>query len=217
MLKELYNTHKNELESVREALPNETLHGPFLMHLDEYYKQPIKLFVIGQETGGWCFDYKNHAELLKNYKDFEIGKNYKSTPFFNITRKLEQLIGIAPYSTAWSNLNRYDHNGGEPKGAVLEEIKKLDLLVKKEVETINPDICMFYTNRKYDSRLKDLYPGIIFEAIDGLPNNHFTRLIHPELPEYSYRTPHPKTIRIEKWEHDFINTMNTILPKNPKA
>ncbi len=112
----LYLNNRPVLERIREAFIDEDLEGPLLMELTSYYKQPIKLFIIGQETKGWCCNYKNHDILLSTYKNFNVGEKYYSSPFWNITRKVEDLIGIGRYSCAWSNINRYDHKGGEPKG-----------------------------------------------------------------------------------------------------
>lgn len=216
-LRELYQDNKVALEKVREAFMNEDLEGPLLMELCDYYNQSVKLFIIGQETAGWCCDYNDHNALLGTYKNFNMGEGYYSSPFWNITRKIEDIIGIPHYSCAWSNINRYDHNGGEPKGDILNAIRTLDYLILEEVSAIRPDVCLFFINRKYDYRLRELYPGIQMETIDGLPFNHFVRLRHASLPKYSFRTPHPKTIRIQKWEESFIDTMMSILPKAEDA
>lgn len=52
-----------------------------------------------------------------------------------------------------------------------------------------------------------LYEGLIFENINNLPEKHFARLYHPDLPEHTIRAPHPKTIRIKGWENDFIKNI----------
>ena len=145
-----------------------------------------------------------------------MGETYCSSPFWNMTRKIEHIIGIPNYSCAWSNINRYDHNGAEPTGAILDEIKKLDYLIAEEINIIRPDVCMFFINRKYDDRLHKLFPGIRMEAIAGLPFNHFVWLQHAALPKYCFRTPHPKKIRMQKWEELFINAMKRILPNTNK-
>jgi len=218
-LRDLYQKNKVALEKVRERFIREDLEGPLLMELESYYKQSIKLFIIGQQTNGWCCDYKDHNSLLRTYRDFNMGENYyrSSSPFWNITRKIEEIIGVPPYSCAWSNLNRYDYNGEEPKGQILDEISTLDYLISDEISIIQPDVCMFFVNRKYDYRLNTIYPDIQIEAIDGLPFNHFVRLRHALLPEHSFRTPHPKTIRIQKWESAFIEAMRKLLPKVKKG
>jgi len=212
-LRELYHNNKRQLIDVRKAFMNEDLEGPLLMELNEYYQQPIKLFIVGQETYGWCCEYEDHDVLLKTYRDFNMGENYHSSPFWNITRKIENIIGIPNYSCAWSNLNRYDHKGGEPHGTILEKIRTLDYLIKEEISIIKPDVCIFFTNKKYDSRIKQLFPSLQMDAIEKLPFDHFVRLHHVFLPSYTFRTPHPKTIRLQKWEDMFIDAMKRILPK----
>ena len=217
LLRELYQDNKIALDKVREAFINEDLEGPLLMELGNYYEQSIKLFIIGQETNGWNCNYNDHNSLLKTYRNFNMGEHYYSSPFWNITRKIEDIIGVSRYSCAWSNINRYDHNRGEPKALILNEIRTLDYLVAEEISTIQPDVCLFFINRKYDYRLQELYPGIQMRAVEGLPFNHFVQLHHKSLPSYSFRTPHPKAIRLRKWEKAFIDVMKIMLPKTKNA
>ena len=117
---------------------------------------------------------------------------------------MECALGVRPHSIAWSNLNRFDQNVGAPVGAVLEEIAKFDCILRKEIEVLQPDICILFTNHKYDNRLKNMYKGLVFEDIDGLPPTHFSKLTHPLLPNITIRAPHPKTIRTQFWEGAFI-------------
>ena len=213
-LTELYTKHLGQLIATREQYVDLNLEGPLLMDLDQYWSQPIKLFIVGQETYGWNCDYNDISSQQKTYRNFNMGERYYSSPFWNITRKLERLIGIEAYSCAWSNLNRYDYDGGAPTSEFAVKLSVLDYLLREEVQIIKPDICLFYTNRKYDNRLRAQYEGLSFEEVSGLPFNHFCRLVHPDLPIHSYRTPHPKTIRIQSWEEDFISAMERELPKN---
>ena len=62
-----------------------------------------------------------------------------------------------------------------------------------------------------------LYDNLLYEEVAGLPFNHFCRLVHPELPPHTYRTPHPRTIRTRKWEENFLSVMDRELPKNLMA
>lgn len=213
-LTELYTKHLGQLIAFREQYVDLNLEGPILMDLDQYWSQPIKLFIVGQETYGWNCDYNDISSQQKTYRNFNMGERYHSSPFWNITRKLERLIGIGAYSCAWSNLNRYDYDGGAPTPEFAVKLSVLDYLLREEVQIIKPDICLFYTNRKYDNRLRAQYEGLTFEKVSGLPFKHFCRLVHPDLPIHSYRTPHPKTIRIQSWEEGFISAMERELPKN---
>ena len=215
-LEELYKKEENKIIQVRETFPNEDLGGPLLLNVNQYFNQAIKLMIIGQETFGWDCNYNDQNSLLNTYKNFNFGEHYRSSPFWNIIRKLENLIGIPNFSIAWSNINRFDHNGKEPKGDVLQKIEELDYLLKEEISILKPDICFFMTNRKYDYRIKKLFKDVVLEPVDGLPFNHFVKLNHPDLPSHCYRTPHPRTIRMRKWETTFFKVLDNILPKIEK-
>jgi len=180
-LRDIYHANIDCIAQFVDSFKDEDLSGPLLLEPSTYFKQ------------------------LKAYRDFNVGETYVASPFWNITRKVETVLGIDCYSCAWSNLNRFDHDGGPPAGKVLEEVAKLDFLLREEIQILNPDICLFYTNRKYDHRIEALYPGVQFHNIDGLPDGHFTQLTHEDLPSLSFRTPHPRTIRMQKWEESFIS------------
>ncbi len=207
-LERLYERNKDTMTKFREDFIEYSLHGPLIMELNEYFRQPIKLFIIGQQTNGWCQKYDNFEALYKTYRNFNMGENYRSTPFWNIIRKIEDMIGIAKYSCAWSNINRFDHDEEEPKGVLLEKMKSLDYLLKEEINTIRPDICLFFTNRKNDSRIQNLFPGVELKAIDGLKFDHYARIFHNLLPSKSFRFPHPAYIRRSGMEKDFFNAMD---------
>jgi hypothetical protein len=187
------------------------------MHLSAYFQQTKKLLIVGQETYGWHCKYADVEAQLEFYLNFNMGEKHYSSPFWNITRKVESILGIERYSCAWSNLNRFDHGGGPPEGKILEEVAKLDFLVKEEIQILKPDICLFYTNWKYDHRIKALYPGVQFHDVEGLPNGHFARLFHDELPKVTLRTPHPRTIRMRKWENAFLTFMGSLSTNEQNA
>lgn len=179
-LRDLYLSHSNRLAEFAGMFPEEGLQGPLLLDPPAYPNQRTKLLVVGQETGGWLDDYHNVDAQLKNYRKFNLGEKWTG-PFWNITRKVESALGIDKCSCAWTNLNRFDHNGKPPAGAVLAAIPALDFLLREEIQILRPDVCVFYTNRKYDHRLRALYPGVQFTDIPGLPSSHFARLTHSEV------------------------------------
>ena len=102
---------------------------------------------------------------------------------------------LRPCACAWTNLNRYDQDHRPPKGAVLTEITTLDFLVREEITALRPDVCLFFTNRKHDSRLKAIYDGLKFSTVPSLHPRDFALLHHPELPTMTIRAPHPRYIR----------------------
>lgn len=178
--------------------------GPLCIKVGGYAQQKTKLMIVGQETYGWC-NSLTLGEQLDTYEEFNFGSAYVSSPFWNITRKLERALRVDPYAIAWSNINRFDCGGSSPDGTAIEEtIRSFDFILKEEIEILAPDACVLFTNRKYDNRLSDLFIGLVFADIDNLPASHFARLHHPSLPAFTIRAPHPKTIRMMSWENDFI-------------
>jgi len=215
-LRELYQTHSARISQFAQSFPTEGLQGPLLMDPVAYFRQPTKLLVVGQETGGWHDDYDDIAAQLNAYRKFNLGDNWIG-PFWNVTRKVESNLGIERCSCAWTNLNRFDQDGEPPAGAVLTAMPALDFLVREEIQIIRPDICLFYTNRKYDHRIEALFPGVQFSDIDGLPSSHFARLRHTELPALTIRTPHPRTMRMKGWEEPFLTSLRNLSANDPNA
>lgn len=191
----LYQKHHAQMIAVRERFPDEELYGPLLCAPTTYFDQPRRLLVIGQETNGWACNPRDLDGQLAAYRDFNVGENWRMSPFWQFTRKIEALLGIAPCACAWTNLNRYDQDHRPPKGAVLTEITTLDFLVREEITALRPDVCLFFTNRKHDSRLKAIYDGLKFSTVPSLHPRDFALLHHPELPTMTIRAPHPRYIR----------------------
>jgi hypothetical protein len=208
-LRDLYKRHLGLFADFVHSFPSEDLQGPLLMEPLAYFQQRIRLFIIGQETGGWHYAYDDIEAQLEIYRKFNLGDKWRG-PFWNITRKVEAILGVERCSCAWSNLNRFDHGGRAPTGKTLGEVSKFDFLVREEIQILKPDICLFYTNRKYDSRIEGLFPGVQFHNIDGLPEGHFTRLNHADLPKLTFRTPHPRAIRMSKQEAPFLAFIRSI-------
>lgn len=209
-----YTANHKSIVKVRESFGETHLNGPLIMNLESYWRQTVKLMIVGQETKGWNCSYNDLESLKNTYREFNMGEHYYSSPFWNITRKIEAIIGLPSFSCAWTNLNRFDYKGGPVPHHAVTKISELDFFVRDEIRIASPDVCLFYTNRKYDSRLADIYSYIEFQKIDDLPYNHFCRLVHPELPKYTFRTPHPRTIRTRKWEDSFLSVMERLLPKH---
>lgn len=211
-LRELYLDNLDRFKTFYDDSEPLDLCGPLCMKVGSYAQQKTKLMIIGQETYGWC-NSLTLEEQLDTYEEFNFGSEYVSSPFWNVTRKLERALKVDPYAIAWSNINRFDCGGGSPDGTTIAEtIKNLDFILKKEIEILAPDVCVFFTNRKYDSRLSNLFDGLVFNNIDNLPTPHFARLRHPSLPAFTIRTPHPKTIRMMSWENDFFDYIKNASP-----
>ncbi|CAI1685489.1 TPA: hypothetical protein ACQ29W_001828 [Klebsiella pneumoniae] len=207
-LNQLYIKNNDIINEYRKKHSDKNLHGPLLLNISNYSSQKIKLMVVGQETFGWNKSL-SIVEQRTTYQEFNFGSSYYSSPFWNVIRKLERSLNIEPYAISWSNLNRFDVDCGSPDRTELaQDIASLDYLVKEEISILKPDVCIFFTNHKYDKRLRDLYQDLVFDNVHRLPKKHFSKLNHPDLPKYTLRAPHPRTIRTQRWEDDFITVVS---------
>lgn len=207
-LNQLYIKNNDIINEYRKKHSDKNLHGPLLLNISNYSSQKIKLMVVGQETFGWNKSL-SIVEQRTTYQEFNFGSSYYSSPFWNVIRKLERSLNIEPYAISWSNLNRFDVDCGSPDRTELaQDIASLDYLVKEEISILKPDACIFFTNHKYDKRLRDLYQDLVFDNVHRLPKKHFSKLNHPDLPKYTLRAPHPRTIRTQRWEDDFITVVS---------
>jgi hypothetical protein len=205
-LLELYKTRQTDFKSVIEKFPEDDLAGPFLMSPSlDYNSQPNRLLIIGQETNDWSYHIDDLEKQMEQYEDFNVGIEYYASPFWNITRKIETALDNKPYSCAWTNLNKFDLDAGRPYGEYEATISKLDDIFLSELKIVKPDFCLFYTGPSFDYRLRTIFQDIEFVEIPNFTVRQFCKLKHPDLPENSYRSHHPKSLRIRYLEDNFIN------------
>lgn len=202
----LYTDRSQDFKSIHEQFTDINLHGPFLMSPnDSYIRQKNPLLIIGQETYGWS---KSADDLIKNmdvYEKFNVGINYYSSPFWNVTRKVENAIGNDPYSCAWTNISKYDVNGKRVYGEYEVAISTLDNMLAAEIKIIQPKVCVFFTGPAFDERIKNIFPAIEFQQVQGWKIRQLCQFKHPNLPELSFRTYHPNYLRRSGLEHNFID------------
>lgn len=202
----LYTNRQKDFKSIVETFPDDDLAGPFLMSpSSDYYTQPNRLLIIGQETNGWSYHIDDFEKQMQTYEDFNVGIEYYASPFWNITRKVETTLDNKPYSCAWTNLNKFDLDAGRPYGEYEAAISKLDDILLLELKILKPDYCLFYTGPSFDYRLKALFQDIDFIEIPNFTLRQFCKLKHPDLPENSYRSHHPKSLRLRYLEDSFID------------
>jgi hypothetical protein len=210
-LKALYTDRQNVFISVATSFPDDDLAGPFLMAPSEKYTSQTKqLLIIGQETAGWNYHVHDIDKQMQHYDQFNLGIEYYASPFWNITRKLERALKIDEYSCAWTNINKFDLDGGRPYGKYVQAISTLDNILIDEIKILNPTMCMFFTGPSFDERVKCIYEGIQFKNIENWPNRQLCQLVHPLLPENTFRSYHPKALRIRHLEENFINFISSI-------
>jgi hypothetical protein len=209
----LYESRQQDFKNVKAQHPNDSLAGPFLMSpIDAYIKQLRPLLVIGQETNGWLDNVEDMKRMMSFYEAEKatIGIKRGGTPFWNITQKLEVAIGNDKYSCAWTNLSKFDVNSKRALGAHESTIKTLDDVLVSEIKIISPCICMFFSGPSFDNRIKDIFKGVEFTPIEGWATSQFCQLKHPDLPVNSFRSYHPKSLRLRKLESRFIEFFESL-------
>ncbi len=207
-LESLYLENLDQIKSVRLKYNDYDLEGPFLISPSEKYNiSKKKIFIIGQQTNGWCCNIDSVQNQMKCYDDFNLGESYYSTPFWNVFHKIEKTILNDNYCSAWGNFNRYDFEADRPTGEIENEIAKLDYLLKDEIKVLKPDICFFLIGNSFDDRIKELFPSAVFDKVGDWNINQLAKIKHVDLPVCSYRTYHPKYLRLKSLEEPFINEL----------
>jgi hypothetical protein len=207
----LYKDRQNDFKSILGKFPNACLNGPFLMSPDKIYTdQKRRLLIIGKETNGWPVEGENLDKQMKQYGKFNVGLGYYSSPFWSVTRKLEELLGNKSHSCAWSNLSKFDLDCGSPYGEYEDAVSTVDDILKEEIEIIDPLICIFFTGPSLDDRIKDVFTDVKFEKCGEWNERALSKLVHPNLPTKTYRVYHPNYLRRAGFEDDFLEFMSSI-------
>jgi hypothetical protein len=214
-LLKLYSDNITKFEYIADFCKNDEISGPFLMAPSEKFsKQEKTLLIIGQETKGWArFDDKINLmeceKVMSVYEDFNLGEHYFSSPFWNVMRKIETMLGNEPYSSAWTNISKYDQNNARPDSKHEQIFSEIDDLLKDEVQILSPKICLFFTSYKFDTRIEKIFKNIEFIEIGGFDKKQICQLKHPNLPELTFRTYHPQYLRRSGLEKLFIELVET--------
>lgn len=207
----LYSKRQQDFKSVVTRFPEDDLAGPFLMSPSEnYFLQKVPVLIVGQETCGWDYYVDDIEKQMEVYEEFNLGINYRSTPFWNVIRKVEKVLGNKEYSCAWANVSKYDLDGARAFGEHEKVISSLDDILIEEIKIVNPKICIFFTGPSYDYRLQNIFKGIEFKELPNWKSRQFCQLSHPDLPELTFRSYHPKSLRIRKLEDKFINFIESL-------
>ena len=207
----LYTSRQKNYKKVAETFPEDDLAGPLLMSPNpEYYTSPNKLLIIGQETKGWSYHIDDIEKQMKTYEDFNVGIEYYSSPFWNMTRKVEKALGNEPHTCAWTNISKFDVNSGRGYGEHELAIATLDDLLIIEINILQPKVCIFFTGPSFDERIKNIFPAIEFSNVSGHSSRQLSQLKHPNLPNLTFRSYHPNYLRRSGLEPDFIKFMGGI-------
>jgi len=197
----------------------------FIKPFPEYFEANVKLMIVGKETYSWpASDNLKYLRegiinpnivelLLRNYFYFKLGAGRQS-PFWQFCRKLNRKFNKSDNAFIWNNISKVDENKSTPKGDILKGISahKDYPIIKQEIEILKPTVIVFLTGSIPEVHLRN-----VFEGLELIPlTDVIFRMVHPALPYHSYKTQHPKSLRIRRTFNqviDFIyNDVNKGLP-----
>jgi len=177
----------------------------FIEPFPEYFDSKVKLMIIGKETFSWPASVNlpvlrdgilnpNIVELvLRNYSYFELGKG-KHSPFWQFCRKLNRKFNKSDKSFIWNNISKVDENKTTPKWDILKGLSANDSfpIIKREIAILKPRVIVFLTGSIPDSHLYNVFKGLKLVVL----NDVIFRMVHSSLPYHSYKTQHPKSLRV---------------------
>ena len=207
----LYREKQPLFRSVVKRFPFDDLAGPFLMSPDpSFHAQKVPLLVIGQETSGWTSNVEEIEKQMTVYEEFQAGKTKGYSPFWDNIRKMESLLGNYAFSTNWTNLSKFDLYGIRSYGKYEKPFATADAILAEEVRIVSPRMCMFFTGPYFDTRLKAVFEGLEFIEIPGWTLKQFCALRHPQLPALSFRSYHPRSLKLKNLEKNFLTYISQI-------
>lgn len=210
-LRALYEKHWMAIDICIKKYPG--LSGPILMNIPEsYFNSKKKLMIIGQQTFGW--DIGDIDKLLKCYFDFNFAENHVQSPFWNMTKKITEILGISRFSIAWTNLIKCDFNDGSPPDQISDEIFKAFPVLKNEIEILTPEIIVFFTGHSNDGKILQALPGSNFNSVPNYTDNVLSRVVNSVLPINSIRTHHPKYLRMSGNEETVLEYFKLIIKQS---
>lgn len=211
---EIYERQKSNMFDVKSRCIGD-MQGPFLISPnDAYWSSTTKVAFVGQETNGWA-SQSDTALQMAEYRDFNLGKDYYSSPFWNVIRKLENALTTSTYSSAWLNLHRYDQERKRPSQDNQRILSELDSLLLEELTLIAPDVIIFLTGPSYDLRITELLQAKQIPIEEFTPRQ-LCRIESPVLRGNIFRTYHPNYLRRSGLEKRVIASiyMNASKRKN---
>ena len=197
---DLYADHWPQLVKLLRREPR--LSPPLLIDsADRLANQPLRLFVVGQQTNSW---YNDEVPIRKSpraiealqaiYADFSLGLTHPS-PFWQAVRELEHGLGVEPGHVLWGNLNRADFEAGRPPSELEAEMLRVFPLLPEELSAASPDLVVFFTGPAYDGLLSTALPDAVITPVRGF-GRALAEVRHSSLPMRSFRAYHPKYLRL---------------------
>jgi hypothetical protein len=145
---------------------------------------------------------------MEAYKNF-LREKARYGPFWNTIRRLETMLKISDGEFLWSNLNKIDQYNRRPSMRLEKSLVSIFPVLASEIRLAEPDVVVFFTGPLYDSNIELNFPGAKFEPIRGYEKRRrrLCRVVHKDLPDLSFRTYHPKFLRLNKIERSVLDKM----------
>ncbi len=206
------------------AIPEEYA-GPFLVSCPKgYTKLSAKWVYVGQETFGWdrLSSVNDVQELMTCHAKFNLAENYhgRASPFWAFAHELDRKLNPdgPRRSFLWSNIARIGK--ADAAGRVADELLdfwKRKKLLATEIGLASPMLVMFVTGPHYDDLLAAEFDDIEISKLSV--EEPVSQLCHPDLPVLSFRSYHPKFLRLRgTWQRvmDFVvqrTRQSSLLPR----
>lgn len=230
-LNALYKRWKKRPKGLSNNLLSK-LAGPDLIYATPYYiNAKMRVAIVGQQQKGCDYTYKDFLEnwsipeAIETYEQFYFGQHYNLSPFWQFFREVrEHYFGeqCDRGTVAWVNLLKFVTT--DEKSILWQDFEEDALvaqgnIINEEMTIIKPDVCIFVTGPHYDRIIQRFYPSVKFADV-GLGEKVLSRIIHKDLPQYTFRTYHPNPLRltIKKWRPVLDKIFElTELPPNETA
>jgi hypothetical protein len=180
----------------------------------------------------WTFnDVRTFREFLSNedsvkalcwaYKEFQFGRTQKLSgkPFWRAFRDVQRWPNAG---LMWSNVLRTDYTpwhfaqdpGIKLKDLTDKMIEQQKFVLSKELEILQPDVCLFFSGPYYDHIIGSAFPNTEFSKCTSAPHREFGRLRGSLLPARTFRTFHPNYLsRAKKWEYiEQLRALANVVP-----
>jgi hypothetical protein len=180
--------------------------GPFLVSCPKGYAElAIPWMYVGQEPFDWArLDTADGvAQLMDCHAKFNLAETYsgRGGPFWSFGYALDRKLNPAgpERSFIYSNLARIgkDDQPGRAPEELLEFWSRRRMLAA-EVKLLSPRLVMLVTGPDYGDLLKKEFPGI--DLPDLSVTSPVSQISHSELPALSFRSYHPKFLRLNGLE-----------------
>jgi hypothetical protein len=224
-LNALYETLRNRVADPTDDI-YDRLRGPDLIWVSPVYiAAKPRVVLVGQQQDGWSYSYREFLDewtidrALSEYHDFNFGEHYNASPFWQFYNELRRAVFGAESERGvigWLNLVKFVTRERDPVIDAPFEERALgfqDGIFVRELEIMNPDVCVFTTGPRYDRILERYFPGVRFEET-CLAARLLAAVKHERLPQKSFRTYHPKSLRFQKlWQRVLGDLIDSIVPR----